>query len=66
MKTKAQKWGNSLAARVPTGVAKQAGVNVDDSLVSRWLIVGPLFNTASTEPLSIESIGKGDHQRERA
>lgn len=32
MKTKAQKWGNSLAVRVPKGIAEQAGVSVDDPL----------------------------------
>jgi antitoxin MazE len=32
MKTKAQKWGNSLAVRVPKGIAEQAGVTVDDTL----------------------------------
>lgn len=32
MKTKAQKWGNSLAVRVPKGIAEQAGVTVDDAL----------------------------------
>lgn len=32
MKTKAQKWGNSLAVRVPRGVAEKAGLNPDDAL----------------------------------
>lgn len=32
METKAQKWGNSLAIRVPKGIAQQAGVSVDDRL----------------------------------
>ena len=32
METKAQKWGNSLAIRVPKGVAQQAGVSIDDRL----------------------------------
>jgi len=32
MKTKARKWGNSLAVRVPKGIAEQAGVTVDDTL----------------------------------
>lgn len=32
METKAQKWGNSLAVRVPKGVAQKAGVSVDDTL----------------------------------
>lgn len=32
MKTKAQKWGNSLAVRLPRPVAQQAGIKPDDSL----------------------------------
>lgn len=32
METKAQKWGNSLAIRVPKGIAQQAGVSVNDPL----------------------------------
>jgi len=30
MKAKVQKWGNSLAVRVPKGIAEQAGVKSDD------------------------------------
>ena len=32
MKTKAQKWGNSLAVRVPRGIAQEAGLHPDDAL----------------------------------
>ena len=32
MKTKAQKWGNSLAVRLPKGITEQAGVVVNDTL----------------------------------
>lgn len=32
MRTKAQKWGNSLAVRIPKAVAEQAGVQEDDEL----------------------------------
>lgn len=32
MKTTAQKWGNSLAIRVPKSVAQQAGLKVKDDL----------------------------------
>lgn len=32
MKTKAQKWGNSLAVRVPKGIAEQAGIREGDAL----------------------------------
>jgi antitoxin MazE len=32
MKTKAQKWGNSLAVRVPKSVATQIGLKAQDGL----------------------------------
>jgi antitoxin MazE len=32
MKTKAQKWGNSLAVRVPRGIAEDVGLKPEDSL----------------------------------
>jgi antitoxin MazE len=32
MKTKAQKWGNSLAVRVPSDVAQAIGLHRDDAL----------------------------------
>ena len=32
MKTTAQKWGNSLAIRVPKSIAQQAGLKVKDAL----------------------------------
>ncbi len=32
MKTTAQKWGNSLAIRVPKSIAQQAGLKVNDAL----------------------------------
>ncbi len=32
MKTRAQKWGNSLAVRVPREIARAAGVHPDDTL----------------------------------
>ncbi|HEX9810588.1 MAG TPA: AbrB/MazE/SpoVT family DNA-binding domain-containing protein [Burkholderiales bacterium] len=32
MKTRAQKWGNSLAVRVPSDVAQEIGLHPDDAL----------------------------------
>ena len=32
MRTKAQKWGNSLAVRIPKAIADQAGVREDDEV----------------------------------
>lgn len=32
MKTRAQKWGNSLAVRVPSYIAREAGIHPQDEL----------------------------------
>lgn len=32
MRAKAQKWGNSLAVRIPKSIAQQAGVKEEDEL----------------------------------
>lgn len=32
MKTKAQKWGNSLSVRVPKGIAEKVGIRDEDIL----------------------------------
>ena len=32
MRAKAQKWGNSLAVRIPKAIAQQAGVHPEDEL----------------------------------
>jgi len=46
MKTKVQKWGNSLALRIPksfaTETSLEADVEVDLSLVSGKLVITPL------------------------
>jgi len=46
MKTKVQKWGNSLALRIPKAIATEAGLGEDSpielSLVRGNLVVQPL------------------------
>ena len=46
MQTRVQKWGNSLALRIPSSIAKEAGLNpnslVELSLAEGKLIVQPL------------------------
>jgi len=44
MKTKAQKWGNSLAVRVPRGVGEQAGLKPGD-LVEIRVVKGRIVLT---------------------
>ena len=47
MKTKAQKWGNSLAVRVPSHIARLAGVRADDPLEAE-VVQGKIVLTPMT------------------
>ena len=59
MKTRVQKWGNSLALRIPKSFADEAGLRVngavDLSLVAGELIVRPL----APPPISLEELLRG-------
>jgi antitoxin MazE len=52
MKTRVQKWGNSLALRIPSAIAKEAGLNpnalVELSLAEGKLMVQPLNEAPPT------------------
>ncbi len=52
MKTRVQKWGNSLAVRIPKAFAAEAGLGVNDdvelSLVDGALVVKPVRPPAPT------------------
>ncbi len=58
MKTRIQKWGNSLAVRIPKTFAAEAGLHanapVELSLVEGALVVQPI-----TAPLSLEELLRG-------
>lgn len=55
MKAKAQKWGNSLAVRIPKSVADQAGVREEDELeievVARVIRIKPRRPEVTLETL---------------
>jgi antitoxin MazE len=59
MKTRVQKWGNSLALRIPKAFATEAGLRADTpvelSLVDGQLVVRPL----AEEPLTLEELLRG-------
>ncbi|HEV3259745.1 MAG TPA: AbrB/MazE/SpoVT family DNA-binding domain-containing protein [Gemmataceae bacterium] len=59
MKTRVQKWGNSLALRIPKSFAAEAGLHanaaVDLSLVKGALVVQPV----APQPLSLEDLLRG-------
>lgn len=59
MKSRVQKWGNSLAVRIPKSFALEAGLQADSavelSLVEGSLVVQPL----RPQPLSLEELLSG-------
>jgi len=59
MKTRVQKWGNSLALRIPKTFAAEARLSentpVELSLVSGRLVVQPLAH----EPLTLDDLLRG-------
>jgi len=59
MKTRVQKWGNSLALRIPKSFAAEAGLRangaVELSLVQGALVVQPL----TPEPLTLDELLRG-------
>ena len=59
MKTKVQRWGNSLAVRIPKSFAEEVGL-MDGSPVEMRLVEGGLLvEPASTRPLSLEELLDG-------
>lgn len=58
MKAKAQKWGNSLAVRIPKAVADQAGVRENDELEIE--VVARVIRLKPRRPeVSLENLLKG-------
>ena len=59
MKTRVQKWGNSLALRIPksfaTEVGLRAGAPVELSLANGRLVIRPL----GEEPLTLQELLRG-------
>jgi len=59
MKTRVQKWGNSLALRIPKSFAMDAGLRanaaVELSLIKGKLVVQPV----PPQPLSLEELLRG-------
>jgi antitoxin MazE len=59
MKSRVQKWGNSLAPRIPKSVAVEAGLRADGaveiSLVEGTLVVQPI----ARQPPSLDELMRG-------
>jgi antitoxin MazE len=59
VKTRVQRWGNSLAVRIPKSFAEEVGL-MDGSTVEMRLVEGGLLvEPASTRPLSLEELLDG-------
>jgi antitoxin MazE len=65
MKTRVQKWGNSLALRIPKSFAVEAGLHpnaaVELRLVKGTLVVQPL----TPQPLTLEQLLRGITEENR-
>jgi antitoxin MazE len=58
MKSRIQKWGNSLAVRIPKSFAVEAGLD-EDAMVDLALVEGKLVVTPQPEPVSLEKLLAG-------
>lgn len=69
MKTKAQKWGNSLAVRIPRGVAQEVGLKPDDSLTIEVrkgrIVLVPAKPSSRIPHYRLEDLMKGAKKRNR-
>jgi len=59
VKTKVQRWGNSLAVRIPKSFAEEVGLTDDSPVEMRLVEGGLLVVPASTRPLSLEELLDG-------
>jgi antitoxin MazE len=59
MRTRVQKWGNSLAVRIPSSFAVQAGID-EDSYVELALAGGKLvLSPVPASPIALETLLAG-------
>jgi antitoxin MazE len=58
MRSQVQKWGNSLALRIPKSFAIEAGLQ-EDAVVDLVLVEGKLVVTPRPEPISLEKLLAG-------
>ncbi len=68
MKTRVQKWGNSLALRIPKSVAAEVGLDQDAlvelSLVDGKLVVAPVVEPAVTLDQLLAGVTEDNLHRE--
>ena len=59
MKTKVQRWGNSLAVRIPKSFAEEVGLMDGSPVEMRLVDGGLLIEPVSTRPLSLDELLDG-------
>jgi len=59
VKTKVQRWGNSLAVRIPKSFAEEVGLMEDSPVEMRLVDGGLLVEPVSARPLSLEELLDG-------
>ena len=59
MKTKVQRWGNSLAVRIPKGFAEEVGLTDGSSVEMRLVDGGLLVEPAAARPPSLDELLEG-------
>jgi antitoxin MazE len=58
MKTRVQKWGNSLAVRIPKAFAEEAGLRAN-AAVELSLVAGALVVKPVAPPLTLDELLRG-------
>jgi antitoxin MazE len=56
MKTKVQRWGNSLAVRIPKVFAEEVGLSDDSSVEMRLVKGGLLLEPSPSWPLTLDEL----------
>ena len=59
MKAKVQRWGNSLAVRIPKSFAEEVGLEAGTAVDMRLVDEGLLVTPAPDEPLSLDDLLDG-------
>lgn len=56
MRTKVQRWGNSLAVRIPKAFAEEVGLTDDSPIEMRLVDGGLLLEPSFVRPLSLDEL----------
>ncbi len=59
MKTKVQRWGNSLAVRIPKSFAEEVGLSDDSAVEMRLVEGGLLVEPAASSTMTLDELLEG-------